>query len=194
MLAQTVDADDNICYHQITKDNNERTHMGMIRVSDETEQRLKSISDGRSIGATVEMCLNALENMAADEEKKENSGAWARLATHIDEKFDELKALLEDTTVDRVAQSTGGGRAPGEKKYLDWDNFRYIVYELLKEGDEEWASKQSYLAIENLDDEIHVYEKNGSLWVDDYYGRPSCILNISPRVREAIDKNFTFDE
>lgn len=113
---------------------------------------------------------------------------------YFDKKFEHLESLIENNLVDVVAAGTGGGRAPGEKKYLDWDNFRYIVYELLKEGDAEWASQQSYLAIENLDDEIHVYEKNGSLWVDDYYGRPSCILNISPRVREAIDKNFTFND
>lgn len=119
------------------------------------------------------------------------TGRLDYLESYLDKKFEELLSAINDTAVDRVA---AGGRAPGEKKYLEWDNFRYIVYELLKEGDEEWASKQSYLAIENLDDEIHVYEKNGSLWVDDYYGRPSCILNISPRVREAIDKNFTFDD
>lgn len=124
----------------------------------------------------------------------ELSGRLDYLESYLDKKFDELKSLIENNLVDVVAQGNGGGRAPGEKKYLDWDNFRYIVYELLKEGDAEWASKQSYLAIENLDDEIHVYEKNGSLWVDDYYGRPSCILNISPRVREAIDKNFTFND
>lgn len=122
------------------------------------------------------------------------SGRLDYLENYLDKKFEELLSAINDTAVDRVAGGAGGGRAPGEKKYLDWDNFRYIVYELLKEGDEEWTSKQSYLAIENLDDEIHVYEKNGSLWVDDYYGRPSCILNISPRVREAIDKNFTFDD
>ena len=68
--------------------------MGMIRVPDEVENRLKAISDGRTVGATVEMCLRALENMAADEEKKENAGAWARLACHIDEKFSAVEKRL----------------------------------------------------------------------------------------------------
>lgn len=132
------------------------------------------------------MCLNALENIAADEEKKANSGAWARLATHIDERFDELKTLLEDTAVDRLA------RAPKKKDpiSLDWPDVQHLMFELLEEDAPEWTCKEASRgahesseleALTWLADDDFIYTTNGTRtnW-----------LNITPRVKSYLGEHY----
>lgn len=64
--------------------------MGMIRVSDEVESRLKAISDGRSMSATVERLLAAgapdgvLSSVRSELPSKE----------YFDQRFDDLEERI----------------------------------------------------------------------------------------------------
>ena len=165
----------------------------MIRVSNETEQRLKSISDGRSIGATVEMCLNALENMAADEEKKENSGAWARLATHIDERFDELKTLITDSLVDAVDSGRAPGGKLGEKEWVPWEQMSYIIF-THEDDDPAWIIPEaSVFQFKNGDPTAYAYYVKDNVIFMESVGRPEPLIKVTTEIREAIDERKTYD-
>lgn len=158
--------------------------MGMIRVSEEVEKQLKEIADGRSMSATVEMLIKGAGNTADNmfSLTKEFMG-------HIDEKFDELKSLIEDTTVDRV--DNGGPRSSRSsyqsnvKVYVPWETARELLYEFLPEDAPEFIGNASE-AIRQADNEFPVFIQDDKLWTEDFYGTKSPILNITPRVTQFL--------
>lgn len=108
--------------------------------------------------------------------------------SYFDKKFDELKTLIEDTTVDRV--NNGGPIktvAPGSVKvYVPWDAARELLYEFLPEDAPEFIGNASE-QIRQADDEYPVFIQEDRLWTEDYYGTKSPILNISPRVEQFLE-------
>lgn len=158
--------------------------MGMIRVSDKVEGRLKEIADGRSMSATVEMLIKGAGNTA------DNMFSLTKEFTeHIDEKFDELKSLIEDTTVDRV--NSGGPKnyvSGSVKVYVPWDAARELFFEFLPDDAPEYIGSASE-AIHQADDEFPVFIQDDRLWTEDFYGAKSPILNISPRVKQFLESH-----
>lgn len=108
--------------------------------------------------------------------------------SYFDKKFDELKALIEDTTVDRV--NNGGpirSVAPGTLKvYVPWDAARELFFEFLPDDAPEYIGSASE-AIHQADDEFPVFIVENRLWTEDYYGTKTPILNISPRVKQFLE-------
>lgn len=106
--------------------------------------------------------------------------------SYFDKKFDELKSLIEDTTVDRV---DGGPRKSSYqsnvKIYVPWDTARELLYEFLPEDAPEFIGSASE-AIRQADSEYPVFIMDDKLWTEDYYGTKSPILNISPRVTQFL--------
>lgn len=164
--------------------------MGMIRVSDEVEGRLKEIADGRSMSATVEMLIKGAEDTA---EKMFGGGGGELVAAvagvikeHIDKRFDELKSLIEDTTVDRVA---GPIKSAGTVKvYVPWGVARELFFEFLPDDASEYIGSASGV-IRQADDEFPVFIQDDKLWTEDFYGAKSPILNISPRVKQFLESH-----
>lgn len=142
--------------------------MGMIRVSDHAEQIIKEKANGRTITATVDALL-------------EGGGVSTE---YFDKKFDELKSLIEDTTVDRVAGS--GGRARGEKVYIPWEATRELFYEFLDEKATEWRPGV-YDEVQNLNDDLSCYVQDGYICVDDHYGKQHLLVQVSPRLKEFLN-------
>ena len=153
--------------------------MGMIRVSDEVEEHLKQLSDGRSMSATVEMLLRALENIAADESKKTNAGNWARLAQQMDARFDKLEQMILDTTIDRI--DTPRGKGPVE---ISWGVMREVFFDFLKEHDQEWVADSVFVAIHEADaPEVSKYfAEDGHIYAQGPSGVKSVALVITPRL------------
>lgn len=106
--------------------------------------------------------------------------------SYFDKKFDELKTLIEDTTVDRV---DGGPRKSSYqsnvKIYVPWDAARELLYEFLPEDAPEFIGNASE-AIRQADSEYPVFIMDDKLWTEDYYGTKSPILNITPRVTQFL--------
>lgn len=115
------------------------------------------------------------------------------LENYIDKKFNELKALIEDTTVDRV--SGGGGRSYQDpavrralaRKDLEWEPVQELVYDFLDEKSPEWFPGAAS-AVRNMDIDVNCYIKDEVLYFENSITEESFpVLHVSPRVQEFLD-------
>lgn len=78
----------------------ERTNMGMIRVSDKVESRLKEVADGRSMNATIEKMLAYCSSpdgfCPVPQEGGRNYEPY--ILEHLDERLDKLESMIEGAT------------------------------------------------------------------------------------------------
>lgn len=162
--------------------------MGMIRVSDQVEERLKEVADGRSMSATIEKMLAycsspegfcpAPQGTTSDE---------PCLLEQMNKRFDELEALIADTTVDRVA--TGGRRAPGEREWVPWEQIQYIIFNH-EDDDPAWIpSTQAVFQFKNGDpNEMAYYVQDDIIYIDKE--QPIALLKVTPKIRKMIDERI----
>lgn len=109
--------------------------------------------------------------------------------SYFDKKFDELKSLIEDTTVDRVNNGGAKNYVSGSVKvYVPWGVARELFFEFLPEDAPEFIGSASG-AIRQADDEFPVFIQDDKLWTEDFYGAKSPILNISPRVQQFLESH-----
>ena len=152
--------------------------MGLIRVSDAAEEKLKRMAaeSGRTVTSTVDVLVEG------------NGGVDT---SYFDKKFEELLSAINDTAVDRLA--TGGGRAPGEKEWVKWEQMQYIIFNR-EDDDPAWVIPEgAVFSFKNGDpNELAYYIKNGTIYIDG--PQPVAILKVTPDIREAIDKHFTFND
>lgn len=161
--------------------------MGLIRVSDHAEKLIREHSHGRTITATVDAILAGSVAPDGTEMWKGQQASDDDLRDYLDKKFDELKALIEDTTVDRVSRGPLRSVAPGTVKiYVPWGAARELFFEFLPDDAPEYIGSASE-AIHQADDEFPVFIQDDRLWTEDYYGTKSPILNISPRVKQFLE-------
>lgn len=155
--------------------------MGMIRVSDEVESRLKAISDGRSMSGTVEMLLS-----------NKGAGDNNELIEFLNKRFAHLESLITDNLVDVVAAGSTHSRLT-DNEPLDWNVFRYIVFDLCKDDSSpEWVSQSVHDAMDNLSDSIDTIVLDGYIWAVNDYGK-SKLLKVSPRIEEAIREGRCYE-
>lgn len=162
--------------------------MGMIRVSDEMEEKLKQIADGRSMTATIDLLFKMASSNSENSVKAARAGACALLQEHIDKRFDELKALIEDTTVDRLdAKPYKASRA----SFLPWENCIQDIYDDFPEGSDVWLSgvREAWGEADSMDMASY-FVKNGEIW-SNFYGHETPLLRITPELSEYLkDKGF----
>ena len=162
--------------------------MGLIRVSDHAEKLIREHSHGRTITATVDAILAGSVAPDGTEMWKGQQASDDDLRDYLDKKFDELKSLIEDTTVDRVAGPIKSA-APGTVKvYVPWEVARELFFEFLPDDAPEYIGSASEV-IRRADDEFPVYIQDDKLWTEDFYGAKSPILNISPRVKQFLESH-----
>lgn len=147
-----------------------------------------------SLGAELEK--RAKEDnlsMAGEVAKLLSSGSMD--TSYFDKKFNELKSLIEDNLVDVVAAGTSRANRsyPQDNDILDWDVFRYIVFDLCKDDNSpEWVSQSVHDAMDNLSDSITTIVSDGYIWAVNDYGK-SKILKVSPRIEEAIKEGRCYE-
>lgn len=108
--------------------------------------------------------------------------------SYFDKKFNELKSLIEDTTVDRVSGPIKSA-APGTVKvYVPWEVARELFFEFLPDDASEYIGSASGI-IHQADGEFPVFIQDDKLWTEDFYGAKSPILNISPRVQQFLESH-----
>ena len=167
--------------------------MGMIRVSDEVEQRLKAISDGRSMSATVEMLMT---NVGPDGRINTEPVLSASNRDYFDKKFEELLSAINDTAVDRLY--TGGGRAPrssnlGSKEWVYWDQMQYIIF-THDDDDPAWLVPEgAVFQFKNGDPTSYSYYIKDDVIYMENGGRPTPLIKVTPEVQKAIDEKLTYD-
>lgn len=112
---------------------------------------------------------------------------------YFDKKFDELKSLIENNLVDVVAAGGTRRRAPGEKEWVPWAQMQYIIFSH-EDDDSAWIpSTQAIFQFKNGDpNEMAYYVQDGVIYIDK--DQPIALLKVTPGIREAIDKHFTYDD
>ncbi len=162
--------------------------MGMIRVSDEMEQKLKQLADGRSMTATIDL-LFKMANSNADDSAR-GAGGYSLLQEHIDKRFDELKALIEDTTIDRLDAAPRTSKT-SKAYFLPWENCIQDIYDDFPEGSDVWLSgvREAWGEADSMDMASY-FTKNGEIW-SNFYGHETPLLRITPELSEYLhDKGF----
>lgn len=170
--------------------------MGMIRVSDEVEGRLKEVADGRSMSATIEKMLaycSSPDGFCPVPQEGTNYKPY--LLEQMNKRFDELKSLIEDTTVDRLSQ---GGRAPSsshnlDKEWIHWDQMQYIIF-THDDDDPAWLVPEgAVFQFKNGDPTSYSYYINDDTIYMENGGRPTPLLKVTPEIQKAIDDKLTYD-
>lgn len=175
MLTLDVDILLTICYNSYNKLTirvEERRYMGLIRVSDDAEKRIKEMANGRTVTATVDALLAG----GGDSSKL--------LKNYLEEKFSHLESLIEDTTVDRL----DGGVRRGPKIYsnLCWAGCMQDVYFDFPETEPIWLpGVYQGWAESNMMDEAKFLVKDDVIWVD-FFGTQTPALRITPALRSYL--------
>ena len=116
------------------------------------------------------------------------------LEEYLDKRFDKLEALIEDTTVDRVANS-GGRVDPAVKQALarqdiEWPIVQELIYDFLDEKSPEWFPG-AYQGIHNMDVDVDCYIKDGILYFEvPTVGTYWPVLHISPRIDQFLSEKI----
>lgn len=163
--------------------------MGLIRVSDYAENLIKEHSHGRTITATVDSILaGSVAPDGTEMWKGQQATDDDDLRDYLDKKFDELKALIEDTTIDRLATRTRGARRdPSLKTYVDWEIMQDILFDFLDEGAPEWVNKSAYEGVhESSDlDTAKFLVQDDCIYIESTYSK-AAILNLTPRLKQYL--------
>lgn len=111
--------------------------------------------------------------------------------SYFDKKFEHLESLITDTAVDRVA--AGGGRAPGGKEWVPWDQMSYIIF-TREDDDPAWIIPEaSVFQLKNGDPTAYSYYVKDNVIFMESVGRPEPLIKVTPEIREAIDERKTYD-
>lgn len=161
--------------------------MGMIRVSDEMEQKLKQLADGRSMTATIDLLFKMASSNSEDSVKAARAGACALLQEHIDKRFDELKALIEDTTIDRLDAAPRTPKAR-TSRFLPWEDCIQDIYDDFPASSDIWLSgvREAWGEADSMDMASY-FVKNGEIW-SNFYGHETPLLRITPELSEYLEE------
>lgn len=155
--------------------------MGLIRVSDDAEKKIKDLANasGGTITTTVDKILQS-NDIAA---RLDKMGAW-------------LKKRLEDMEANILAESSNSSRSytsrsasSSNSSYgtpVDWETLRDMWLDFLPYGAEEWlpGREEAFRNSDNMDMGVY-YIKNGLIVSDDTWGHAEW-MQISPRVRDYL--------
>ena len=116
--------------------------------------------------------------------------------SYFDKKFDDLKSLISDTAVDRVAAegSADTRRAPGGKEWVAWDQMQYIIFTHDDDNPAWIIPEASVFQFKNGDPTAYAYFVKDNVIFMESMGRPEPLIRVTPEIREAIDKHFTYDD
>lgn len=149
--------------------------MGMIRVSDYAEEKIKRMAaeSGRTVTSTVDTLVDG------------NSGG-VDLIVAFDKKFDELKGFIADNLVDVVAGINKGA----QKTILKWAVVRELFYEKLDWDSEEWCSERMCeMAHEKEGLDLEEWYIEDGFLKSNWPGEkaPSVWLKVSPEVEKFLE-------
>lgn len=166
--------------------------MGLIRVSDEVEGRLKEFADGRSMSNAISSLLDGTNNS-----DNTTSVSLNELKEYIGKRFDEITSILDDTRVDRLDSSYSNRSKRnsyiGSKTNLvviDWPLMQEIMFDFLEVGAEEWLPGREGAARGSSDMDYGSYFSDGEIiFSDDMWGKTEW-LKVSPRISEFLSTHI----
>ena len=148
--------------------------MGLIRVSDYAEEKIKRMAaeTGRTVTSTVDTLVEG------------NSGGVDLIAA-VDKRFDELKALIEDTTVDRV-DSRHRPSYSRVNKVVPWECIQDVYFDF-PEGEVWLAGARENWGNSDCIDMATFYINGDEVW-SDFYGTKTPMLKLTPELVEYLHK------
>lgn len=156
--------------------------MGLIRVSDDAEAKIKAMANGRTIGATVDSLVAGAGT--SDDIQEWMQDMFDRTIESLSEQIDELKKMIEDTAVDRLDKSFSRPRFETE---IDWPIMKELIYEVLGYEDDSWASRAAAEGIT----ESNGLEETRFILSDDFIcidkGKKIPIIKLTPKVKTFLE-------
>lgn len=165
-----------------------------IKLMDSVAEKLaeRAEADGLTLAGEVSRLLSG-EGGAVSSDVSSVLDKLDYLEGYLDKKFEELKNFFASLKVEQMDQASGGGRTPGGKEWVKWDQMSYIIFNR-EDDDPAWILPEgAVFSFKNGDpDDLAYYVKDGTIYIDG--PQPVALLKVTPDIREAIDKNFTFED
>lgn len=149
--------------------------MGLIRVSDDAEKKIKEVADasGSTITTTVDKMLQS-NDIAA---RLDKMGKW------LEKRFEDLEANI---LAESAASSYTPRKAHRSTKVIPWPIVQDLMFDVLPDGAEEWlpGMEEAARASDNLDMGTFLIEDN-VLISNDAWGKAQW-LKVTPRVENYL--------
>lgn len=132
--------------------------MGLIRVSDDAETKIKALSasSGRTVTSTVDTLLQS-NDVAA---RLDKMGKW------LQKKFDDLEAALDGAV---LTQPVKNHRV--KQNVIEWPVVQELMFDVLPEGDAAWYPGREEMARASSDMDFGVFYTDGEkIYSDDMWG------------------------
>lgn len=157
--------------------------MGLIRVSDDAEKKIKDLANasGGTITTTVDKILQS-NDIAS---RLDKMGAWLK------KRLEDMEAnILAESSSSRPSSSrsyTSRSSNPNNANgvYVPWEVLQPLMFDELYEG-EEWlpGAEEAARGSDNLD-MCSFFVRDGMIVSDDMWGKTSW-LKVSPRVKDYL--------
>ena len=159
--------------------------MGMVRISEEAEKRIKEVAarEGKTFTATVDSLLASMDIAA----RLDKMGKW------MEKKFVDLEAALDGAVLSSSSSSSSSASYKSSNSYygtpVDWETLRDMWLDFLPYEAEEWlpGREEAFRNSDNMDMGVY-YIKNGLIVSDDTWGHADW-MKVSPRVEEYLSSH-----
>ena len=163
--------------------------MGMVRISEEAEKRIKEVAarGGKTFTATVDSLLASMDIAA----RLDKMGKW------MEKKFVDLEAALDGAVLSNSNSSSSSNSSSASSKTsnsyygtpVDWETLRDMWLDFLPYEAEEWlpGREEAFRNSDNMDMGVY-YIKNGLIVSDDTWGHADW-MKVSPRVEEYLSSH-----
>lgn len=158
--------------------------MGMVRISEEAEKRIKAVAarEGKTFTATVDSLLASMDIAA----RLDKMGAY------LEKKFVDLEAALDGAVLSNSSYSRSASSESAASSYgipVDWETLRDMWLDFLPYEAEEWlpGREEAFRNSDNMDMGVY-YIKNGLIVSDDTWGHADW-MKVSPRVNEYLSSH-----
>lgn len=151
--------------------------MGMVRVSEEAEKRIKEMAarEGKTFTATVDSLL-ASTDVAVRLDK---------MGAYLKQRLDDLEAALDGAVLSSGSSSHSSSRSKSPTP-VDWETLRDLWLDYLPYGADEWlpGREEAFRNSDNMDMGVY-YIKNDLIVSDDMWGHTEW-MKVSPRVKDYL--------
>ena len=156
--------------------------MGMVRISEEAEKRIKEVAarEGKTFTATVDSLLASMDIAA----RLDKMGAY------LEKKFVDLEAALDGAVLSNSSYSSRSKSSNSSYGTpVDWETLRDMWLDFLPYEAEEWlpGREEAFRNSDNMDMGAY-YIKNGLIVSDDNWGHADW-MKVSPRVKEYLSSH-----
>lgn len=160
--------------------------MGLIRVSDDAEKKIKDLASatGGTITTTVDKILQS-NDIAARLDK---------MGAYLKQRLDDLEAALDGAVLSSASSYTSRSSSSSNVRsnpnnangvYVPWEVLQPLMFDELYEGSE-WlpGAEEAARSSDNLD-MCSFFVRDGLIVSDDMWGKTSW-LKVSPRVKDYL--------